>query len=426
MVGFNRWRKRFQIISADERDQLLRSASVSFGTRGDQSGLTVLARALELVREFPAAGREADRSLASVVAGGRRHGIDFEATKAVIRGYRLYRRMRAMPARRYAEALRTSKLRGPGTLLLSNPMFLDTSWHDTLGPDTGLAFICHDLIPTQRPDLTISQEHARRFRDSLNAAIGRNATPLCASDTVGSAYLDHIAAAAPAAAPPRRFPMPSVLHEMALTRGRAHRVEAERPFVLYCSTVEVRKNHLMLARIWLRALREGRKLPRLVCVGKPGWGIEPLNRYLAGNSELRDLVVFTGPLGDDELIEHYRSASFGVFPSHMEGWGFSASECLDFGVPVIVSKAPALVEATRNLMPAIDADDEDAWYEAICRMAGDEAFRHRLALDIRHSHRPTPACESWAAIKAVLLEEDRVDHIREIPPPAPQRAVASR
>ena len=64
-----------------------------------------------------------------------------------------------------------------------------------------------------------------------------------------------------------------------------------------------------------------------------------------------------------------------AFAKRVEGWGYAASECLDFGVPVIVSTTPALIEATRGLMPAIDADDQAGWYAAIRRIAEDMAWR---------------------------------------------------
>ncbi|RVA16898.1 glycosyltransferase, partial [Mesorhizobium sp. M7A.F.Ca.CA.002.05.1.1] len=112
--------------------------------------------------------------------------------------------------------------------------------------------------------------------------------------------------------------------------------------------------------------------------------------------------TFTGAISDEELIRYYRSASFGVFPSHIEGWGYGASECLDFGIPVIVSTAPSLIEASGGLMPAIDSNDQASWYAAIRRMAEDADWRSSLTERIAKQHRPTPASASWAAIKAGL------------------------
>jgi glycosyltransferase involved in cell wall biosynthesis len=97
---------------------------------------------------------------------------------------------------------------------------------------------------------------------------------------------------------------------------------------------------------------------------------------------------------------------FGVAPSRLEGWGYCASEGLDFGIPVIISTDRALREATGGLMPAIDADDRVGWYAEIRRMTEDGAYRAALCQRIASTHRPTAAAASWASIKDAL--HDRV------------------
>ena len=56
-------------------------------------------------------------------------------------------------------------------------------------------------------------------------------------------------------------------------------------------------------------------------------------------------------------------------------------------------------------MPAIDPDDEVAWYAAIRRMSEDTAYRESLASLIEKAYRPVHPKESWAAIKAILLPD---------------------
>jgi glycosyltransferase involved in cell wall biosynthesis len=265
-----------------------------------------------------------------------------------------------------------------------------------------LAFLCHDLIPTLRPDLLGTSTGEVRFGSYLEHLVRSGAPAFCASEEVGATLTDHMQKAGVTQPVVYRFPMPSILYETAARMGETSRIETDEPFVLYCSTVEVRKNHILLARIWQQALDEGVKLPRLVCAGRWGWMIDPLRAYLKAHPRLLERVTFTGAISDKELIQYYRGASFGVFPSHIEGWGYGASECLDFRVPVIVSTAPSLIEASGGLMPAIDSQDQQGWYAAIRRMAQDHAWRSSLVERIAEKHRPTPAAASWAAIKAGL------------------------
>jgi glycosyltransferase involved in cell wall biosynthesis len=105
-----------------------------------------------------------------------------------------------------------------------------------------------------------------------------------------------------------------------------------------------------------------------------------------------------------ELIDFYRGALFGVMPSFLEGWGLGASECLDFGVPVIISTAPALREATRGIMPSLDPNDEGAWFGQIRKLAEDTNYRASLQKAISQSYRPISTSDSWKTIKNSLWD----------------------
>ena len=204
-----------------------------------------------------------------------------------------------------------------------------------------------------RPDLVGSGPSERRFGSYLEQLVRSGATAFCASDEVGVTLTEHLRQGRHHPAGRASLPDAVAAARDGITLGMTSRIEVAEPFVLYCSTIEVRKNHIMLARIWQQALEEGVKLPKLVCVGYWGWMIEPLRAFLKAHPGLLEQIIFTGPISDEALIGYYRSASFGVFPSHIEGWGYAASECIDFGIPVIVSTTPALIEASGGLMPAM-------------------------------------------------------------------------
>ncbi|MES0206306.1 glycosyltransferase [Mesorhizobium australicum] len=199
-----------------------------------------------------------------------------------------------------------------------------------------LAFLCHDLIPTLRPDLVGAGIGETRYGSYLEHFVRIGAPAFCASAEVGATLSDDMRKAGVAAPVVYRFPMPSILHETASRMGATSRIETGEPFVIYCSTIQVRKNHILLARTGGRRWTKASS-----CRSLSGWalGLDP---------ELSESVTFTGLVSDEELIQYYRSASFGVFPSHIEGWGYGASECLDFGIPVIVSTAPSLIEERRH------------------------------------------------------------------------------
>ncbi|WP_292164925.1 glycosyltransferase [Mesorhizobium sp.] len=361
---------------------------------------TALAQSFEAVRQHPWGKRDADCHLARTVTNGK-GGFNFHAVRLLIRAYRLYQRARARLGLR--QGVPSQAAGAERSLVLISQRILTQDDRSAVSGVAGdLAFLCHDLIPVLRPDLLGVDTGEGRYGSYLEQLVRSGAPAFCASDAVGATLTDHMREAGIAPPVVYRFPMPSILHETASRMGATFRIEAGEPFVLYCSTIEVRKNHILLARIWQQALEEGVKLPKLVCAGRWGWMIEPLRAYLKAHPGLLQSITFTGLVSDEELIQYYRSASFGVFPSHIEGWGYGASECLDFGIPVIVSTTPSLIEATGGLMPAIDSNDQAGWYAAIRRMAEDMAWRSSLVDRIAKQHRPTPTSASWATIKAGL------------------------
>lgn len=155
---------------------------------------------------------------------------------------------------------------------------------------------------------------------------------------------------------------------------------AGKDFVLFCSTIEARKNHLLLIHVWLKILerRDRADVPTLVFVGKWGWAFETVKNHVELNPRLADKVVVLSDVSDAELVWLYRHSKLGVFPSFAEGWGLAASESLLNGTPVIVSDAPALREATQGLMPALDPTDVEGWTDALCNYLFDEAARAEL------------------------------------------------
>lgn len=400
VVAFRPGEGRFRPLAAFEQDHVAAGEISSHRRKRWPGRHTALAQAFEAVRRHPWGKREADRHLAKTVTNGRK-GIAYQATRLLMRACRLYQQARIWLGA-WPDAPDQSAGTEPGVVLISHHILTQENRSAVSGGASRLAFLCHDLIPTLRPDLIGAGGGERRFGSHLEQLVRMGAPAFCASDEVGVTLTDHMRKAGLAAPVVYRFPMPSILHANASRAGTTSRIEAGEPFVLYCSTIEVRKNHILLARVWQQAREEGVKLPRLVCAGRWGWMIEPLRAFLKAHPELLRSITFTGLVSDEQLIGYYRSACFGVFPSHIEGWGYGASECLDFGVPVIVSTAPSLIEATGGLMPAIDSEDVQGWYAAIRRMAEDKEWHSSLVKRIAEQHRPTPASASWAAIKAGL------------------------
>jgi glycosyltransferase involved in cell wall biosynthesis len=163
-------------------------------------------------------------------------------------------------------------------------------------------------------------------------------------------------------------------------------------YVLYVSTIESKKNHMLLLRVWLKAKEQNIDMPDLVCVGMHGWGVEELFSFYEEQSEIKQHVHFFTHIEDAELDYIYKNSLFCLFPSYIEGWGLSAAEALTYGKICIISSAKALQEATRGLMPSIEPDDVDKWMFTISELTNNNEKRKELEQIIATKFNP----KSWA------------------------------
>jgi glycosyltransferase involved in cell wall biosynthesis len=138
-----------------------------------------------------------------------------------------------------------------------------------------------------------------------------------------------------------------------------------RPFVLFVSTIERRKNHELLYRAWVR-LREGGQVPhRLVFVGMKGWGVADLLNDLTLDPRIQGDIVCLDHVPDEQLAWLYRHCDFTVFPSLYEGWGLPVVESLAWGKFCLASNAASLPEAGGDWAEYLDPWDLPAWVERL-------------------------------------------------------------
>lgn len=191
-------------------------------------------------------------------------------------------------------------------------------------------------------------------------------------------------------------------------------------FALFVSTIESRKNHLLVFTAWLQLIRRhgAARVPRLVCVGKPGWHAEAALNLLRNAPELQRHVVLLSRISDLELDALYERCAFTVYNSYYEGWGLPVTEALAHGKVVITPRHSALTEAggeaalyfTPQSLPELEALLE--------RVMFDDAFRATQEAVVLEKGRP----RGWSAVKDQVFAALRALAQR---PPRPLEARAS-
>jgi glycosyltransferase involved in cell wall biosynthesis len=244
----------------------------------------------------------------------------------------------------------------------------------------GGVFFVHDLIPIEYPHYNRpgeAERHAARLR-----LISRHARLVIVNSAATQVALMRWWAAQQLPQPPITVIPLGVAP--AFTRDGAVPVSAT-PYFIVIGTIEPRKNHQLLLRIWqtMAGNPQGpqRNTPRLLLVGRRGWENQATFDLLDDTPALRPLVAETAGLSDGEIAQLLRGARALLAPSFAEGYGLPVAEALASGVPVIASDLPAHHEVGGRYIETLDPLDPTAWLQAIHDYAdpANPRWLHQLA-----------------------------------------------
>ncbi|MBV9653115.1 MAG: glycosyltransferase family 4 protein [Acetobacteraceae bacterium] len=271
---------------------------------------------------------------------------------------------------------------GDALVVLGSPWFhgdyaeLVSRLRDQLG--LRFAILIHDIIPLRRPEWC-HVGIVRSFRRWHEGVL-----PLCdvvfANSRATARDLEHYARNEGLAL--RRPPLPVRLgtsfglaatdhpHGDAGVTAAHDRRLPPGSYVLFVSTIEARKNHMLLFRVWRRLVEEmpTEQVPTLVFAGRIGWLVADLMQQLENASYLDGKVVIVEEPTDAELRTLYRGCLFTAFPSLYEGWGLPVTESLALGKPCLSSNRTSLPEAGGDLARYFDPENLHDATAAIRRM----------------------------------------------------------
>lgn len=187
-----------------------------------------------------------------------------------------------------------------------------------------------------------------------------------------------------------------------LASGPASRaLPAPGSYALFVSTIEGRKNHALLVRVWRRLLAEspGARVPTLVFAGRIGSLVRDLLQQLDNTDWLDRRVMVVEDPSDAELEALYQGCLFTLFPSFAEGWGLPVTESLAFGKPCVIADSSSLPEAGGPLARYFDPDDVNDAHRVIRDVIQDPEALAAWTARVRREFRPVP----WAATAESLV-----------------------
>jgi glycosyltransferase involved in cell wall biosynthesis len=279
--------------------------------------------------------------------------------------------------------------------------------------------LVYDIIPITHPEFC-ERSLTDSFTAYFHSVLGISDFVLAISTHSAEAVAQFMASQGLPVPPIRTLPLAHITWEAAAAVAdpkpalkrllRAGGLPGDRPFVPYISTVEIRKNHIYLFRIWKRLLETcGDQTPYLVFVGRPGWRVRDLMDQLDSTGNLGGAIVFLDGLSDSDLSLIYQNALFTVFPSFVEGWGLPIGESLCFGRPCLASNTSSIPEVGGEFVDYFDPFNVNDGYEKIRRFIVDPSAREERARHIKSNFAP----RRWSEVAANLIGS--VDEILDSP-----------
>jgi len=162
------------------------------------------------------------------------------------------------------------------------------------------------------------------------------------------------------------------LEQVAAVKADHH---LDRPYVLFCGTVEPRKNLPRVVEAMTRISHD----VELIFVGPDGWN-EDLTALL---SLLPGRARSLGFVPEAQLGPLYAGASVVVYPSLREGFGLPALEAMAQGAAVVTSRGTATEEVAGDAAVLVDPTSIDEIAEGIDRVLGDPALAGELGARAR-------------------------------------------
>ena len=152
------------------------------------------------------------------------------------------------------------------------------------------------------------------------------------------------------------------------------------PYILSLGTLEPRKNIVHLIRSFAQLVAQ-ENLPdlSLVLAGAAGWDYGSIFEELTRYPQLKQRIIFTGYVADEDLSPLYSGALVFVYPSFYEGFGLPPLEAMQCGTPVITSNTSSLPEVVGGAGIMLNPSDHEGLCQQMLAIYRSSALREELS-----------------------------------------------
>ncbi|MBW4648578.1 MAG: glycosyltransferase family 4 protein [Kastovskya adunca ATA6-11-RM4] len=153
------------------------------------------------------------------------------------------------------------------------------------------------------------------------------------------------------------------------------------PYILSLSTLEPRKNIDRVIQCFARLVQEQNIQDLyLVLVGSKGWDYDKILEEISKQNFLKNRIILTGRVADEDLAAIYSNALAFVYPSFYEGFGLPPLEAMQCGVPVITSNTSSLPEVVGDAGIMVDPTDSDELCQSMLKIYNSPSLRETMSM----------------------------------------------
>lgn len=234
----------------------------------------------------------------------------------------------------------------------------------------------HDLIPILFPELHFTSDLIKE----IIASIGKDGYAVCVSENTKKDLLQY----APHIDPNRVFvsllaaseTLFYVCNDEEKFSAVKNKYNLPEKYFLSVGTLEPRKNVDHVIRTFLKVIKENNINDLgLVLVGAKGWDFDKIFDEYDKALDLKDKIIITGRVPDEELASLYSHANSFYYMSLYEGFGLPPLEAMQCGVATVTSNTSSLPEVVGDGGIMLDPKDAAALSKTMLNLYKDENLR---------------------------------------------------
>lgn len=254
--------------------------------------------------------------------------------------------------------------------------------------DLTLMFYCHDVLPASNAQF-FETNHSLSFNKYMEQVLKVVDFFYCNSEFTKQELIKYY----------QRFDLKPVAMQVVTLGCDLYRqyspdyqtklsINLNEKFLLFVSTIEVRKNHQLIYDMYVDLIEAGiDNLPKIYFVGRRGWKVEQFLEAINTDKRIQDKLIILENVCDDDLILLYKHCWFTLYPSYVEGYGLPVAESLSFGKYCLSSNGGSLPEAGGKFIDYISPYDLTAWKDKFLFLISNPEYIAQKEQHIKDNHK---------------------------------------